>query len=204
MALSRPRSAAEYRQVLESAVEDYERISRLIENMLFLARAEDPRASIRHDEIDLHVAAERLRDYFEPLAEERGVTLACRAEGSVLRVRADKTLLLRALGNLIANALRHAVAGSTVEVHASEGPGGGCTIAVSNVGPAIPLGEQQRIFERLYRIDPSREGSAAGSGLGLAIVKSIMDLHGGNVTLSSSEGERTVFALWFPPGPATA
>lgn len=200
VALSRPRCADEYRQVLESAVEDYERISRLIENMLFLARAEDPQASIEREWIDLTMASERVRDYFEPLADEHGVKLECRQGGAQAlpqRVWADKTLLLRALGNLISNALRYAPPGSTVVVAAIPRVDG-CMIEVANDGPAIAASDQARIFERLFRIDPSREGSASGSGLGLAIVKSIMELHGGKATVSSAAGQPTIFGLWFP------
>ena len=206
VALSRPRCAAEYRQVLESAVEDYERISRLIENMLFLARADDPRASIQREWIDLSMASDRLHDYFEPLAEERGVSMQCGLSAprdGPRRVWADKTLLMRALGNLISNALRYAPQGSTVSVLATPRDDGACLIEVSNVGPSIPASEQQRIFERLFRIDPAREGSASGSGLGLAIVKSIMEMHGGRASVRSAEGEPTTFGLWFPAPPAS-
>ena len=80
---------------------------------------------------------------------------------------------------------------------------GACAIEVANAGPPIAEEHQQRIFDRLYRIDPSREGSASGSGLGLAIVKSIMDLHGGTASVRSGAGEITVFSLRFP-GPAAA
>jgi len=208
VALSRPRCADEYRQVLESAVEDYERISRLIENMLFLARAEDPQASIRCEWIDLSLAAERVRAYFEPLAEDHGVGLECRPGAAAVaaphRVWADKTLLVRALGNLISNALRYAPRGSTVTVTASPQADGACLIEVSNQGPPIPADEQARIFDRLYRIDSSRVGSASGSGLGLAIVKSIMELHGGSASVASAPGTPTTFGLWFPAPAARA
>jgi two-component system heavy metal sensor histidine kinase CusS len=206
VALSRPRCAEDYRQVLESAVEDYERISRLIENMLFVARADDPRASIQREWIDLSMASVRLHDYFESLAEERGVHIECGlrgAEDGPRRVWADRTLLMRALGNLISNALRYAPQASTVTVLATPREDGACLIEVSNLGPAIPAGEQQRIFERLFRVDPSREGSATGSGLGLAIVKSIMEMHGGRASVRSIEGEPTTFGLWFPSPPST-
>ena len=204
--LERPRSAGEYRAVLESAVEEHERISRLIENMLFLARADDARASIQREWIELPPACERLRGYFEDVAEERGVRLECRVrepEAPVPRVWADKTLLQRALGNLLSNALRYAPRGSGVSLIVDAQADGACALEVGNAGPPIAEEHQQRIFDRLYRIDPSREGSASGSGLGLAIVKSIMDLHGGTAAVRSGAGEITVFSLRFP-GPAAA
>jgi len=191
--------------VLESAVEDYERLSRLIENMLFIARAEDAQASLKREWIDLSMAAQRVRDYFEPVADERRVSLGCElhcAPSALRRVWADKTMLVRALGNLVSNALRYAHAGTAVRVATTVFGDGACLIEVSNEGPPIAVEDQARIFERLVRIDPAREGSAAGSGLGLAIVKSIMDLHGGKATVSSGAGQRTVFGLWFPGPPA--
>ena len=204
VALSKPRSAAEYRAVLESAVEDYERISRLIENMLFLARADDPHAATNRRRIDLQPVLERGRGYFEMLAEERGVALQLDMQGAEpvwQQVWADETLFIRALGNLVSNALRYAPRGSTVIVSTMPHDGGGCTLEVSNDGPPISPEHQQLIFERSFRVDESRAGSASGSGLGLAIVKSIMDLHGGTASVISGEGRRTMFRLWFP-GPA--
>jgi len=206
VALAKPRSAAEYRAVLESAVEDYERISRLIENMLFLARADDPHAATNRRWIDLQPVLERGRGYFEMLAEERGVTLQIDMQGAEpawQQAWADELLFIRALGNLVSNALRYAPRGSTVVVSTLPHDGGACTLEVSNDGPPIAPAFQQRIFERSFRIDESRAGSAAGSGLGLAIVKSIMDLHGGTASVISGAGRRTMFRLWFP-GPATA
>lgn len=198
VALARPRTAEEYRAVLESAVEDYERISRLIENMLFLARADDPQAAIHRRALELRPLLERGRGYFEVLAEERGVGLEIELQGSPQHVWADETMFLRALGNLLSNALRYAPGGTVVIVAANVHDGGGCTLEVSNDGPPIAPQHQARIFERSFRVDESRAGSASNSGLGLAIVKSIMDLHGGTASVISGPGRRTMFRLWFP------
>jgi two-component system heavy metal sensor histidine kinase CusS len=202
VALSKPRSADDYRAVLESAVEDYERISRLIENMLFLARADDPHAATRRLWIDLRPVLERAAGYFEMLAEERGVAISLDMRGveppAWQQVWADETLLVRALGNLISNALRYAPRDSTVTVSTDVHTGGACTLSVSNLGVPIAPEHLERIFERSFRVDESRAGSATGSGLGLAIVKSVMDLHGGTVGVTSGPGRPTVFTLWFP------
>ena len=207
VALSKPRSAAEYRAVLESAVEDYERISRLIQNMLFLARADDPQAATERLWVDLHPVLERGRGYFEMLAEERGVTLALEMQGAEpawQQVWADETMLVRAVGNLVSNALRYARRGSSVIVSTRLHDGGGCTLEVSNEGEPIAEEHQTRIFDRCFRVDASRAGSATGSGLGLAIVKSIMDLHGGTATVISGPGRPTAFRLWFSGPEANA
>ena len=110
---------------------------------------------------------------------------------------ADDSLVTRALGNLLSNALRHAIAGSEVLLNATVDDQGCCTIAVVNRGPRIPSESIERVFERFFRVAPAREDSAAGSGLGLAIVRSIMELHQGSVDVRS-DGERTVFTLRFP------
>lgn len=205
VALSRPRDEAEYRAVLESAVEDYERLARLIENLLFLARADDRPMPLQREWVDLRELCERMRDYFEPLAEEAGlgVAVAPAVPDSAAGVPqpllwADRTLLIRAVGNLMSNALRHADKGSVVTLACAAGPAG-ARVSVSNVGAPIAAEHHQRIFERLFRVDPSRQGSHSGSGLGLAIVKSVMVRHGGRVELVSAVGVPTTFTLHFPP-----
>jgi two-component system heavy metal sensor histidine kinase CusS len=202
--LSRPRSAEEYRTVLESAVEEYERLSRTIGNMLFLAHVDNDRAALSARWIELETALARVIGYFELLAEERGVVLqmALRAEPGVdRRVWADETMLIRALSNLVSNALRYAPGGSCIELLGAVGAGGDCTLEVSNDGPAIAAQHKARIFERFYRADSARQDSASGSGLGLAIVRSIMELHRGTASVRSAPGERTVFSLNFPAPP---
>ncbi|MEK8049381.1 heavy metal sensor histidine kinase [Ideonella sp. DXS22W] len=212
VALSRPRSASEYRAVIESAVEDCERLVRLTESLLFLARADEGEAVLQAEWIDAGELAERLRDYFEPLAEDRGLALAVQVpvhewpgEGpQPQRLWADRTLLARAVANVLNNALRHARPGSTVTLTIATRAVGAARIAVANEGEPIPPQFHQRIFERMFRIDASRCQSSEGAGLGLAIVRSIMELHGGSVEVSSQAGEPTVFTLVFPAPPGTA
>ena len=202
--LSRPRSAGEYRAVLESAVEEYERLSRTIANMLFLAHADNEQTAVMARWIELDAALQRVISYFELLAEERGIVLqmAIRVRPDGERcVWADETMLIRAISNLLSNALRYAPRGTSVRLSAAEGVAGDCTIEVSNEGPAIAAEHQRRIFDRFYRADPSRHDSASGSGLGLAIVRSIMVLHRGTASVLSAPGQRTVFSLHFPAPP---
>jgi two-component system heavy metal sensor histidine kinase CusS len=173
VALSRPREAAEYRAVLESAVEEYERLSRMIENMLFLARAD----------------------------KERNVRLALEVrseKGGKPRAWADELMLNRAVGNLVSNALRHGRQDCTVTVRAVVRGDGSAEIEVANPGSGIAAEHLPRIFDRFYRPCSAREESSAGSGLGLAIVKSIAELHGGGVGVKSEPGLLTTFTLSFP------
>jgi two-component system, OmpR family, heavy metal sensor histidine kinase CusS len=201
VALSRPRDAGEYRAVLESAVEEYERLSRMIENMLFLARADNAQARIAPQWIDLREALGRILSYYELLAEEGNIRLALEVrseKGGKARAWADELMLNRAVGNLLSNALRHGPRDCTVSVRALARADGSAEVEVANPGAGIAREHLPRIFDRFYRPCSSREGSSAGSGLGLAIVKSIAELHGGRVGVRSEPGSETAFTLSFP------
>jgi two-component system heavy metal sensor histidine kinase CusS len=113
-------------------------------------------------------------------------------------------MLIRAVSNLVSNALRHTQGGTCIELVATIEGDGSCTIDVTNEGSAIAPEHQARIFERFYRADASRHGSASGSGLGLAIVRSIMELHRGQAEVHSAPGERIVFSLHFPAPPSAS
>ncbi|WP_175673574.1 heavy metal sensor histidine kinase [Burkholderia ambifaria] len=191
--LSRARTTEEYEALIDSNIEECERLQRMIENMLFLARTDNARQHLKTVELDAGAELRRLASYFQALADEAGVHLAVQGEASVV---ADATLFRRAVSNLASNALEHAQAGSTIELTISTRPGY-AVVEVTNRGAAIPPEQIERIFERFYRIDSSRHGAARNAGLGLAIVKSIIELHRGKVEVESRDG-RTTFALYFP------
>lgn len=191
--LARPRSSGDYEQLVSSNVEELERLSRMIDSMLFLARAQHEEILPDKQALSIEEEFVRLADFFEGLAEERGLALACHGSGTV---QAEPQLLRRALGNLLSNAIRHATPGSCIVLRA-DADAGAMTLGVSNLGPAIPAQHLPHLFERFYRADPSRTDSAASSGLGLAIVKAIMVLHGGEASVVSDAGV-TTFALRFP------
>ncbi|WP_367395080.1 heavy metal sensor histidine kinase [Cupriavidus sp. Agwp_2] len=201
--LAQSRGVAEYETLLESNLEEYERLARMIENMLFLARADHAQVALGVRTLDAREELDKMAEYFEAVAADRDVALAVSGHAPV---QADQTLLRRAVTNLLDNALRHAPAGSTVQVDATRVPapeGATTCIRVSNAGPAIPPETLPHIFGRFYRADPSRRNSATSTGLGLAIVDTIMRLHGGSVTVRSVDGE-TVFSLQFPAEGAAA
>jgi two-component system, OmpR family, heavy metal sensor histidine kinase CusS len=206
VALSRPREAPEYRAVLESAVEEYERLSRMIENMLFLARADNAQARAAPQWMDLRSALEKILSYYELLAEERNVRLELEVrseKGGRAKAWADELMLNRAVGNLLSNALRHGPRDCTVRVKAIASADGSVDIEVANPGAGIAREHLPRIFDRFYRPCSAREGSSAGSGLGLAIVKSIAELHGGRVDVRSDPGRETAFTLSLPAARTT-
>lgn len=192
LALSQPRSATEYQDVLASNMEEFERLKRMAENLMFLARAEQAERALDRRTLKLeHVGAE-LCDYFEALADDRGLRLENALSGELL---ADQQLLQRALGNLLANAVRHADSGSAITLRRRD-ESGVCWLQVHNVGPTIAAQHLGKLFDRFYRVDPSRAEPGDSGGLGLAIVSSIMALHGGQVRVSSDQ-TGTVFELGF-------
>jgi len=193
LALNQPRSAAEYQEVLASNLEEYERLNRMAENLMFLARAEHGQRPLHLQSLDLKAVGDELCDYFEALADDRQLNV-CNTLSGVLD--ADQQLLQRALGNLLANAVRHAQAGSTVRLQRRD-EGNVCWIGVHNLGQPIDPQHLDKLFDRFYRVDPARAQPGDSGGLGLAIVRSIMHLHGGEVRVHS-DNHATLFELGFP------
>ena len=198
VALSRPRSAAEFQAVLEADVEDLERLSRLIDDMLFLARAENKAEGLSIEPLLLLHEARTVADFIDVIAADRGIEIEIKGDASV---QADRILLQRAITNLLTNAIRHATANSTVRIKMSR-QATTVELSIENVGAIIPAKDLHRLFDRFYRVDESRVRDAGGAGLGLAIVKTIMRLHGGRVEVVSAMGDDrqgfTRFTLIFP------
>ena len=196
VALARPRPVEEYQATLESSLEECERLSRMIENVLFLARAEHPQFSKNMRVIDGGKELQHIGDYFEGLADDAGVHIVvC---GSAM-LRVDVELFRRAVSNLLANAMRFTPAHGVITLSIHDA-GDMTRVCVENEGAPIHPSLLERIFDRFYRADPSRgaSGTAAGSaGLGLAIVRTIMDLHGGRAH-AESDARSTRFILTFP------
>ena len=125
-----------------------------------------------------------LFDYFEAFAEDRNITLC--AKGTVEPVQADREMLMRALNNLLSNAIRHAPHGSCITVTLAQNDKW-TTISVENLGKRISENDLPKLFDRFFRADPARQRNASGAGLGLAIVKSIAEAHGGHVQVVSND-----------------
>jgi two-component system heavy metal sensor histidine kinase CusS len=197
VALYQRRSPEEYESVLASSLEELERLSRLVENILFLARADNAQSALDYATLDLDAELRRVAEYFEGLAEERGIRLECRAAGGV---RADAMLFRRALGNLVANAVRYADPDSVVTLSTETAPDA-VLIHVDNRGTPIPPELLHKLFDRFYRADLSRSAGSDASGLGLAIVRAIMALHGGSACADASPQGHIRFTLRYPEPP---
>jgi two-component system heavy metal sensor histidine kinase CusS len=191
--LSKERSVEEYRDVLASNAEELERLGRMVSDMLFLAKADNAPQMVTLESVDVAREVRDLFEFYEALAAERAVGL--RLEGTVT-VDVDRSMLRRALNNLLSNAIRYTSAGGTVLV-SLEASGHKAMIHVTNPGTPIPETVRPRLFERFYRADAARSRDTEGAGLGLAIVKAIAQAHGGGVSITSSHDSNT-FSIWFP------
>jgi len=201
VALSRQRSAEEYQVLLASNSEEYERLARMIENTLFLARVDNAQQALRRELLNLQVELQRIHDYFEILAEDVGVRLLVEADPILASI--DPVLLQRAVNNLISNAIRYTPKDGTVKLSA-RAVSEGVEISVTNTGGGIAAEHLPHIFDRYYRADEARSDHAFSAGLGLSIVLAIMELHGGTISVESQPGGSTTFLLLFKDLTATA
>jgi two-component system heavy metal sensor histidine kinase CusS len=192
VALTQPRTPNEYEAVLESIVGECARLSGIIDNLLFLARAEAAESQVHPSLFDGRAAVEKIATYNEPIAEERNLRIRCIGAG---QVHADPILFGRAVSNLVDNAVRFTPEGGEITI-SLETNSEFAEVSVSDTGCGVPEEHVPRIFDRFYRVDPSR--STEGTGLGLALVKSIVDLHGGTVSVQSAVGRGTTITLRFP------
>ena len=199
VALSRPRTIDEYQDILASNLEEYERIARMVSDMLFLAKAEEDTLANAGESIDLAREADALIDFYEALADEHRVRIVRQGRASV---HGDRLMLRRALSNLISNALRHTPAGGEITI-AIDTDASGVHLAVCNVGEPILAAQLERIFDRFHRGSTRRERHGEGAGLGLAITRSIVRAHGGEISAHSSAGV-TRFAITLPVLPEDA
>ena len=194
VALTRTRSVSEYQALLASNIEECERVSRMIENVLFLARAENPQFALHRSEFDAGEELQLIAEYFEGISAEKGVQV--QVSGGA-RLSAERELFRRAVSNLLANALRYTPSGQTISMTAAR-TDRGVSILVQNPGEGIAPPDLPNVFDRFYRGDKARGNSGTSSGLGLAIVKTIVEIHGGAALARSEAGGVTIFELQFP------
>ena len=192
VALSRPRSAAEFEEALRSNLEELERLSSIINDMLFLARADQGEAATGLTEVCLAQEVGKTIEFFEFILDETGTSIAVEGQTEA-RATINIALFRRALSNLLQNAIEHSVPGARLAVHIA-GQADAVWIRVLNPGTPIAASHLPRLFDRFFRVDVSRhgEGDHHGHGLGLAIVKAVADMHGGSVVATSAENLTSV------------
>ena len=195
VALSKARTSNEYREVLMANLEDVERLRRMANDILFLARARDPRAPVHLERLDARQELEAVADFLDALTEERGVSCVVEA-GDGVCFDGDRTLLRRAMVNLVSNALAHTPPSGAIVLRATQTTTG-TSLSVEDSGKGIAPSVLGRVFERYYR--GASDGSRTdGVGLGLAIVRGIAELHGGTARIRSELGTGTTVVIELP------
>ena len=194
IALSRPRTAEEYRQTIETCLRATTRMKSLVESLLMLARADAHRLELVRERCDLALVVQECVTLLQPLAAERAVTLE--TELASLVVLGDRARLAQVVTNLVGNAIRYNKDGGKVRV-TLVASGLEAVLSTSDTGIGIPLADQPRVFERFFRADPARSRDG-GTGLGLAICSSIVAAHGGAISFESKPGEGTTFVVRLP------
>jgi two-component system heavy metal sensor histidine kinase CusS len=194
--LTRPRPIEDYREALHSNLEELQWMAQLVNDMLYLAKADHGLLTPKREALELAQEVDLLLEYFALLAEDARVTLT--REGNA-RLEGDRSMLRRAFSNLLDNALRFTPAEGEVRVRIVE-QAKGLSLTVENSGDGIDGALLPRLFDRFYRADPARqEGSSEHAGLGLAITQSIVRAHGGQIRCESGNGW-TRFVIELPKG----
>jgi signal transduction histidine kinase len=196
VALKAPRPPDEYRRILKSALEEVDRLARLVEGLLLLARADAGVLRMDRKPVDL---ARLVEEVFEPgrvLAEARGVRLSLGPVES-LSIEGDGERLGRVLLNLLDNAIKYTPTGGRVALSVGR-EGGWASLRVEDTGIGLSPEEQQKIFERFYRSAEARSSGEGGAGLGLCIARSIVEAHGGRITVQSTLGNGSTFTVLLP------
>lgn len=197
--VSRPRSAEEYKQVILSSLEEYQKLSRLAYRLLFLARLENRGEVLARENYELHPELTDVVEYYQPMAEDKDIFLELKPFAETF-LDADPALVHHAIGNLLLNAIKYTDEGGRVELSVEQDQNG-VAIRVCDNGPGIPAADLPHVCDRFYRLESTRQKHPQGTGIGLSIVKSIMELHDGTVDINSQFGVGTTVTLFFPLPP---
>lgn len=196
VSLSQRRDPDTYRDILASNAEEFQRLARMVSDMLFLAKTDHGINLPNRENVVLEDEVASLLDFYDAVADEKEVRLRVVGVGTVT---GDRLMIRRAIGNLLSNAVRHSLPREDIEltIHRQAHV---TALCVANTGDVIQASDLPRVFDRFYRVDKARaHPSSDGAGLGLAITKAIMVAHGGSVSVTSGAG-KTQFCLQFPAG----
>ena len=198
VALQEQRSPAEYRDVIGSMLEEVDRLTRLVESLLALSRADAGQIQCQRAHIPLLTLTREAVSMVEVLAEEKGQQFDLVGDESI-GVNADRLILRQAIINLLDNAIKYSPSKSRISVVLGNAEGQ-ATIEITDQGPGIPPEHQPYVFDRFYRVDKARSREWGGAGLGLSIARWGVEAHEGKLTLRSQDGYGTTFRIALPLG----
>ncbi len=196
LALRKDRKPEEYRQYLESSLEEINRLSRLVQDLLVLSKADMGRLTLQKEPLNLASLAEACCEQCRFLGEEKSIQVVFERPTDVW-VMGDPYRLKQMFYNLIENAIKYSNPGQKVEILVEKN-GGYAKVLVKDQGFGIAKEDLPYIFDRFYRVDKSRSREAGGTGLGLSICKWIAEAHNGKITVESSAGRGSCFTVWLP------
>lgn len=196
-ALSRERPATEYRESLEACQRAAQRMRKLSESLLELARLDAGQESMKREPFDLGRVMRESVELIRPLAAERHLELQC--DLPMTQCMGDAERIAQVATNLLTNAIQFNREGGRIQLFTGA-ENGSAFLSVIDTGPGIPTHDLPHIFERFYRVDKSRTRAQGHAGLGLAICKAIVDAHGGTLEVASNPGIGSTFTLKLPKG----
>jgi signal transduction histidine kinase len=193
--LKRPRSPEEYQEILRSCLEEIRRMSKILNGLLTLARADAGAIRLKDEVVDVGEVAQGVWKNFFKVAKENGLEFYF--QGESVKVRGDRDYLKQLIVNLVDNALKYTPSGGYIRLSTSA-QNGVALIEIEDTGEGIPEEDQGRIFDRFFRVDKARSREKGGAGLGLSICKWIVQAHGGEISLKSALGQGTTFTVKLP------
>lgn len=196
LTLRNPKKVDEYRSVMESSLEEILRLSKIIDNLQTLAKADQGTIELNFSEVNLHDMAQELYEDGEVLAAQKNITVTMR-ENTPITIVGDRGRLRQLFLNLVDNAIKYTPEGGHVWI-AVRRDHGAAIFEVVDTGIGIPEEEKEKIFNRFYRVDKARSREQGGSGLGLSIAKWIAELHRGSIHVASEAGKGTRFTVTLP------
>lgn len=197
VALQEQAKKEDYQEVIGSMLEENNRLTHLVNSLLFLARADSNVYKSIPEATDITELIHHTIEVIQPLAEEKGQNISFDQTENIASL-VDATLLRQALLNLLDNAIKYGPGRSTVTVRADIEEGNRLCIRVTDEGPGIPVEYRDKIFERFFRLDKSRTRDSGGSGLGLAIVKWAVEVQGGSIHLEKKDKKGNSFVITLP------
>jgi len=197
--LQKDGSRAEYRDIVGSMLEEVNRLTSLIDNLLTISRADSGHIQLHRKAVSIMELVREAAALFEILTEENSQRIDIEGDEDA-QVDGDPIFLRQALVNTIHNAVKYSPVGEIIEVRVGQANDGRIVIQIKDNGPGIPREDQPKIFDRFYRVDKARWRESGGAGLGLSIAKWAVEAHGGTITLESGLNHGSIFRIALPRG----
>ncbi len=191
------RDVAAYREVIGSMLEEADRLTRLVDSLLFLSRADSGHTPVKQERVQMLELAREVATHLFVLAEDRNQSIVVDGDASTV-ARVDPVLLREALVNIVDNAIKYSPPGAAIRIRATSRQQGAQAIEVLDEGPGIDAQHHARIFDRFYRVDEGRSRERGGSGLGLAIARWAVEANGGRIEVESQLGRGSLFRIVLP------